>query len=122
MAQEVAKEVLIKVRNGKRPNMQEIQQKYGYSKQSARAMKAKRTETFKKITKPIVEEMEKERNRLLQALASKDLTLERYRDLIDGVDKLTKNMQLLTGGATENVAVLASYEEREQVNIALDAI
>lgn len=110
-AREVAKEVIREVRKGKIPNLQKIQRKHGYSKESAKSMKATRTIAYKNETKLVVEAMERERNRIISELSSKDLSKEKYRDLIDGLDKITKNVQLLSGKATDNVKVIPISNE-----------
>ncbi len=50
-----------------------------------------------------VKEMEKIRNNGLKALQGKDLSKEKAKDIADIVDKIQKNIQLLTGGDTERV-------------------
>ena len=57
-AQEATKEVISKVRRGERVNFQEIQKKHGYAETSAKSMKLKETETYKKLMKPIVTQLE----------------------------------------------------------------
>ncbi len=54
---------------------------------------------------PIVLRWEKERERITQALEGKDLDKEQYRTLVDSLDTITKNIQLLTGGKTENTGI-----------------
>lgn len=100
-AKQVALEVLRKVRNGEIPNFQEIQQKYGYSESSAQSMKVKETKTYHDIMQPVVEQLENQRQRAITAINNKDLNEEEYKDLVTSVDKFTKNIQLLSGGATE---------------------
>lgn len=110
-AREVAKEVLETVRQGKRPNLQKIQVKHGYTPKSAKAMRATSTKTYKTETKAVVSAMELERARIIKELGNKDLTKEKYRDLVDGLDKITKNIQLLNGGNTSSEKISFSWEE-----------
>lgn len=79
--------------------------KAGYSPRTARTPK-KMTETksYKEAIKPIVEQMEEERQRAI-GLLKKKISKAKYRDLTDGIDKLTKNIQLLTGGKTEDFGI-----------------
>lgn len=56
---------------------------------------------------PIVKAMIKERNAVIKAMKSKR-GKAKYRDLTDALDKLTKNVQLLSGGKTENVGLSLS--------------
>lgn len=119
-AEQVAKDVITEVRNGKIPNLQVIQKKHGYSPQSAKAMKATRTESYKEVMKPLVQQLEEERQAILDRLpAVRDKA--KYRDLTDGLDKVTKTIQLLTGKATENVAIaVLSDEDKEKLDRLLD--
>lgn len=103
-AEAVAYEVLATIRAGKIPNKQEIQIRHGYSPTSARAMKATGTASYKKVMEPVVKQLEETRRRAISMLAEKVDTAS-YRDLVYSVDKFTKNIQLLSGGATENVTV-----------------
>ncbi len=103
-AEAVAREVLETVRQGKIPNKQEIQIKHGYSPTSARAMKATRTQSYKRIVAPVAEELVKARQRAIERLAKVEKKAS-YSDLVNGIDKMTKNIQLLTGGMTEHVAI-----------------
>ncbi|QGH73082.1 MAG: hypothetical protein [Podoviridae sp. ctviO18] len=103
-AKAVAQEVIKTVRNGKKINMQEIQQKHGYSKESAKSMKAKNTKTYKAEIKPLLDRLEEERDRAI-SLLEKTSSKAKYRDLVDGLDKITKNIQLLGGKSTEIVKV-----------------
>lgn len=50
-----------------------------------------------------VETMKKIRDNGLKALESKKLSEEKAKDIADIVDKIQKNIQLLTGGDTERV-------------------
>lgn len=104
MAQEVAKEVISKVRKGQRPVLGKIIKSKGYSDSISKSpTKVTRTDTYKEAIEPVVASMERQRQRILKELDNKDLTKERFRDLVEGMDKLTKNIQLLSGGATENI-------------------
>lgn len=102
-AKAVGLEVVSKVCNGKKVNFQEIQKKHGYSERSARAMKAKQTKTYKRTTKPFFEQLQREQQRLFNAIEKKDLTEMQYESAVRSLDILTKNIQLLSGGATEKI-------------------
>ena len=110
-AKMVAQEVLETVRKGKRPNLGKIIKKNGYAETTSTVpSQVTRTKSYQEIMNPVVKRMEKERERIMTALESKDLTEERYRDLVDGLDKITKNIQLLSGKATNNVQVIPISE------------
>src|ERR1041384_7369706 len=104
-ALEVANDVIEEVRIGKIPNLQKIQRKHGYSKQSAKAMKATRTkiykETIDKNRESVISQLEEERQQILVRM-KKTRNKAKYRDLTYSLDVVTKNHQLLTGGKTEN--------------------
>lgn len=107
-AKEVAKEVIEIVRNGKIPNLQKIQQKHGYSKESAKSMKATRTDTYEEVIEQnlptVVAQLEEEREEILKRM-KKTRNKAKYRDLTYSLDIVTKNHQLLTGGKTENTGI-----------------
>lgn len=103
-AREVAREVISEVRKGKIPNRYRISVKHGYSPQSAKASKAVRTKAYQQEIEPLTSRLEKERDAIIECLKS-TRNKAKYRDLIDGLDKITKNIQLLTGGATQNIAI-----------------
>ena len=67
------------------------------SEQPSRILESK---GVKEGLKPVIEQLEKERQRAIKRL-SKTIDEARYRDLMDGVDKLTKNIQLLSGKPTD---------------------
>jgi len=81
-----------------------IQVSNGYSPKSAHAQKALQTKSYKAVVRPVLSQIEAIRQKTLDALFKKDHELEKYHDLIDGMDKLTKNSRLLEGLSTENVA------------------
>lgn len=110
-AKAVAREVITKVRSGKKVNLQEIQQNHGYSKWSAKAMKGTRNETFKKETKPLSDGLAKEIERIKLEMASRDISEERYETLTRSLDILIKNYQLITGGATERQGISITFDE-----------
>lgn len=66
------------------------------------------------IMDSVVQAMIEERDAVLK-LMKKKRGKAKYRDLTDGVDKLTKNIQLLNGGPTETVALVAYIEGLEKL-------
>lgn len=105
-AESVGTEVLKKVRNGKKVIMGEIILAHGYSKTVSTApTKVTKTKSYQRVIKPLADQLEEERQAIMERLkVTRDKA--KYRDLMDGLDKVTKTHQLLTGGATENLAVL----------------
>ena len=104
-AENVAKEILGTIGTKKKPSVRAIAPKYGYSPTTANSGQIQQTQSYKNVMNPVIKQMEKERQRAIKAMTTKDLDDVRYNDLSDVIDKLTKNIQLLSGGATENLAV-----------------
>lgn len=110
-AKEVAKEVLENIRKGKKPNLGKIIKSKGYSETTSTVPSlVTDTKSYREVINPVVEAMERERNRIIVALSNKKLSKEKYRDLIDGLDKLTKNVQLLSGGRTSNESIKITFD------------
>ena len=110
-AKEVAKEVLENIRKGIKPNLGKIIKSKGYSETTSTVPTlVTETKSYKEVINPVVEAMEAERNRIIVALSNKKLSKEKYRDLIDGLDKLTKNVQLLSGGRTSNESIKITFD------------
>ena len=86
-------------------NVSKAMREVGYSPGTAKNPKHLTTSKgYKEAISPFVQQMMEERQRLLDSMSTEDLTSVKYKDKTDSVDKLTKNIQLLTGGSTENVA------------------
>ena len=100
-AKAVALDVIRAVRNGQIVRKGKIAMKNGYCKVSADSSKPYKTKTYKKIMQPLVEQLVRERQRALDELSNKDLSAEKYSDLVKGIDTLTKIIQLLGGRPTE---------------------
>lgn len=104
-AENVAKTVIERVRKGKKVILGEIIESHGYAPSIATApTKVTKTKSYQNAIKPLVNQLETERQAILNKLPEVRDDAS-YRDLIDGLDKITKNIQLLTGGATDNIAV-----------------
>jgi len=88
-----------------RGNVSRAMRESGYTEASAKNPKnLTESKGYKEAVSPFVQQMMEERQRLLDSMTTEDLTSVKYKDKTDSVDKLTKNIQLLTGGSTENVA------------------
>lgn len=102
-AQNVAKEVLEKLGKGKKIVLGKILKENGYAQNTADNPKnVLETKSYKDIVDPVVKAMVRERNAILKRLP-RVRNSAKYRDLTDGLDKLTKNIQLLSGKETESV-------------------
>ena len=104
-ATQVGYKVLDSLRKGKRPNLGKIIKESGYATTTSTVpTQVTNTKSYKKVVAPFVQKLEIERQRAIDAMKGK-ISKAKYRDLTDAIDKLTKNHQLLTGGATANVAM-----------------
>ena len=82
----------------------------GYSVKMARAQRGIiDSPTIQAELSPIVQEMLKERNAVIKAMGEKR-NEAKYRDLTDALDKLTKNIQLLSGKETQRLEI-TGYEK-----------
>lgn len=109
-AKAVAQEVMENLGKGKKVSVSAIARKRGYSPASAKNPKLiTGTKTFKDEVAPMVEAMRKEREAIMKRLP-KVRAKAKYRDLVDGVDKLTKNIQLLKGKETGKESVTFKWE------------
>jgi hypothetical protein len=74
----------------------------GYSQESAdNPFKILSSETIQEELRPIVDQLEEIRLKAIEALKKKDPSREHYRDVIAGLDTLTKNIQLLSDRPTD---------------------
>jgi two-component sensor histidine kinase len=105
---------------GKRVNLQEIQRGNGYTAKSAKAMKATQTKTYKDAMTPFASRLQKEISKIQLEMAKRSISDEDYRDLAEVLDKLNKNLQLATGGATENVHLTELDELRISIKNMID--
>lgn len=103
-AKAVAMEVSENLRKGKRVILGKIIAKR-YSKSTSKSPQiVTETKSYKEAIKPIIEQLEEERQRAIKTLKSR-ISKAKYRDLTDAIDKLTKNIQLLGGKPTENLNI-----------------
>ena len=120
-AKNVAREVLDKIGKDKKINMGEIIRKNGYSPNtSLTPTLVTNTQSYQEVVQPIVARWQKEITRIQKELEGRELTDEKYKDLVDSMDKLNKQVQLATGGVTERVGIQMSIEERQLANQALE--
>jgi uncharacterized protein YfkK (UPF0435 family) len=66
------------------------------------------------ILKPITDQLIQIRQNVVAALQNKNFENEKTTDLTDIMDKLTKNIQLLTGGETEKHKVVFGWATNEE--------
>lgn len=100
----VAQDVLESVRKGKRPNLGKIILKRGYALTTSTVpSQVTNTKAYKKVVLPYAERLQKHQEKILKAMEAKDLSVEEYKTLSDSLTKITHDVQILTGGSTENV-------------------
>ena len=103
------------IRSSKRLTLGELMLKAGYSKsQSLNPNHIFEQPGMQIQMNPIVTALETQRKRAI-AMLSKKISKAKYRDLVDGIDKFTKNIELLSGRATERHGSLTE-EEKEKID------
>lgn len=119
-AEQVAKEVLETIGKGKIPNMGKIAIKKGYSKAVAKnPQQIRRSKSYQRVMDPLITKLEEEREAIIKRLKS-TRNKAKYRDLIDGLDKITKNIQLIGGKPTDISSIVVDEERKDTANKALD--
>lgn len=100
--------------------MAQALKKIGYSFDvQRRPQTVTKTKGYKMVMAPVIKRLEDARDRALDKLESKEKGAD-YASLVIGIDKLTKNMQLLTGQPTERINAMAELTD-EQLNAILNA-
>jgi hypothetical protein len=100
------KKISENISKGKKVILGEILREVGYSESVCESpQRVTETKAFKEESKPIIDRWIKERDRITSYLETKDLTEEKYRDMVVSLDTLTKNIQLLSGGETERSGI-----------------
>lgn len=111
-ARAVALEAVKIVENGGKVNHRSLLLKHGYSdKVSRNPHRVTTTKSYMAVMQNVVGAMEKQRARMLEAIGNKELSKEKLATLSSSLDILTKNIQLLSGKATENVAMVIEVSE-----------
>lgn len=95
------KKTINKVLNG--VNIERAQKESGYSPAYAHSHKIQKTKRWKDGIKEVIDDLEQERESVISEMEKKRKKAN-YRDLIDAMDKLTKNIQLLSGKETKTIS------------------
>lgn len=120
-AQKFANKVSEKVLKGELVNLGKIAREVGYSESVAKAPShITNTKTYRTVAKPLIEGLQSEIERVKLAMSKKDLCDEEYKVLVYSLDVLTKNYQLLSGGATERQVFVLPAEVLERNKIQAD--
>lgn len=94
------------VENGSHKTLKSVMIDAGYSENTAKApQKLTESKGFIAEALPLIKRLEHARDQAIRRMAQ---TVDKatYRDTADAIDKLTKNIQLLSGGATEAQLVI----------------
>lgn len=111
-AENVAKEVSETLGKGEKVILGEIIRKHGYADSTSETpSNVTNTKSYQEVIKPIVNRWIKERERLTTELEGRNLTEEKYETVVKSIDLITKNIQLLSGGATDVTKVLLIDKE-----------
>jgi hypothetical protein len=109
-AKAVAQAVLETIGRGEKVNIGKIALAKGYSKATAKnPQQIKRAKGYRDEMAPFVNAMIAERDAAIKAMKVVRKGAK-YRDLTDAIDKLTKNIQLLTGGRTGDETIIFNWE------------
>ncbi len=102
----VARDVVETVQKGEKVVMSKILRRHGYSESTAASpVQVTSRPAYKEEIRTYTEQLEQHRQNVLTAMMNKDLDTEQYRTLSDAQTKLTHDVQLLSGGKTENVGL-----------------
>ena len=111
--EEKQKRLLKLLENG--GSMRKAMVKAGYSQNYAdNPKKLLQSKSFQNLRKQALERMEVQRQKALERM---DQTVEKakYSDVVNAVDRLTKNIQLLSGQSTSNIAVNVKTMSNEEL-------
>lgn len=111
-ARQAARDVQATILKGEPVVMKKIMERRGYAKATIKNPKnVTESASYKEEMYDFVKELTKQRDRALKALANKDLSLEEVKTLTNAVDTLNKNVQLASGGNTENIGISLQISE-----------
>jgi len=89
----------------------------GYSESSSKNPQLVITEEMREELNPIIDKMQKIRTKALDSITDSALGTSSPRDNVYVADTLTKNIQLLSGNATERTTVIV--EEADKISNAI---
>ena len=117
-AKNVAKQVLETLGSGEKVILGEILRNNGYAETTSLTPQfVTETKSYKSVVEPVVKKMERERDRLMKSIETKDLDAVTYKDSVSSVDTLTKNIQLLSGKETERTSIV--MEDSDKISNAI---
>jgi hypothetical protein len=110
----MAKRVSETIRKGELVNYGKIAKEVGYSDSTAlKPNVITRSIAYQKSINEFLPVAEKARQNAIDAIAKRNMSKERLPSVVDAMDKLTKNIQLLSGKSTDNEAIQVSWGGQE---------
>lgn len=104
-AKMVAKKVSEKIGKGELINMGKILKEVGYSEATSKTPAiVTDTISFQQEIAPVVQRMERLRDKIIAEMDNKDLTEERFSTLSDSLRNMNHDVQLLSGKSTSKIA------------------
>lgn len=101
-----AKKVSETIRSGKKVNLGKILKENGYSESTSKHPDlVTKTKSFQEVIKPVVDEMDRLRTKIVTEMHSKDLTKVKFMDLSFALKNTTHDIQLIRGKSTENITL-----------------
>lgn len=101
-----AKKVSETIRKGKRVNMGKILKESGYSESTSKHPDlVTSTQSFQEEIKPVVDEMDRLRVKIVKEMHNKDLTKEGLFNLSFVLKNTTHDIQLMRGKSTANITL-----------------
>jgi RNA polymerase-interacting CarD/CdnL/TRCF family regulator len=105
IAGQTAQDVLETIARGEKKNITKSAMKYGATHNYAKSGQLTETKEYREIMTNALDRMSRERERIMEAMENKDLSDEKYQTLTQSLTTLTHDIQLLSGGKTENVSI-----------------
>lgn len=118
----VAHEVISRVEKGRKISVSAIMREKGYSPETAKApSKVTLQAGYKAVIDPYVEKMQKTREKYVQELFSSKRKLSKSNSLVLStvIKNLTHDIQLLTGGKTEDNGIGEYATALEDLRLAI---
>ena len=98
--------------------LKEMLQEAGYTEEtSIQPSRIIESETIQAELQPFVKQLEIKRALVMKHLTEEKISKEKAKDLANMTDTLTKNIQLLSGGATDRTVLVMPSELLEKNNI-----
>ena len=110
---QVAKNFIASIESGKPATKGEIVSSAGYGKVSKQPQRVLESVGVKMELKPYLHRLEAFRTKVLTALEKKKLSTVEFRDLSATLNKTTHDIQLLSGGSTDNVIVISWEKDND---------